>query len=264
MTALRSAPDFANLAGLGAEDHHHWEALPPVYLWLMQNIADGDKVLEVGPGKAPFPRADVFVDIADLSTIKGVTPEIAARSHVVDTNRERLPFADKEFDFVYCRHTLEDMWNPFLLCREMSRVGRGGYIETPSPMAELCRGIDGKCQGGNFDGRHPPWRGYYHHHWIVWEAGGTLNFVRKFPMVEAFEIDNIEFQLRSGGAYWNSYYLWEDAIKLHHWQMPVDVDMLGYPHLLSDACREATLGATRLFAFLKQYFEQKDAAVKVA
>jgi hypothetical protein len=62
--------------------------------------------------------------------------------HKIDPISEKLPFADKEFDFVYSRHVLEDSWNPFALCEEMSRVGKSGYIETPSPIVELGRGVD--------------------------------------------------------------------------------------------------------------------------
>jgi hypothetical protein len=40
-------------------------------------------------------------------------------------------------------HMLEDMYNPFPICAEMSRVAKAGYVETPSPVAELCRGVDG-------------------------------------------------------------------------------------------------------------------------
>jgi ubiquinone/menaquinone biosynthesis C-methylase UbiE len=48
-----------------------------------------------------------------------------------------LPYEDKEFDFVYCRHVLEDLIYPFRVIKEMQRVAKAGYIETPSPMAEL-------------------------------------------------------------------------------------------------------------------------------
>jgi hypothetical protein len=37
----------------------------------------------------------------------------------------------KILDVAICRHTLEDIANPVFLCRELSRVSRAGYVETP-------------------------------------------------------------------------------------------------------------------------------------
>jgi ubiquinone/menaquinone biosynthesis C-methylase UbiE len=44
----------------------------------------------------------------------------------------RLPFADKSFDYVYCSHVLEHADDPLAVCRELVRIGKRGYIETPT------------------------------------------------------------------------------------------------------------------------------------
>jgi hypothetical protein len=139
---------------------------------------DKTKVLELGPGLTPFSKATHFCGW-DQGTQK-----IDSNQHTVcDFSIQKLPYADKEFDFIYCRHVLEDLYNPFLLVEEMSRVGKTGYIETPSPLAELCKNID--C--GDTD---VPWRGYHHHNSFVWEHEGTLCFVKKFPIIEhIFKLD---------------------------------------------------------------------------
>jgi ubiquinone/menaquinone biosynthesis C-methylase UbiE len=139
---------------------------------------DKTKVLELGPGLTPFSKATHFCGW-DQGTQK-----IDSNQHTVcDFSIQKLPYADKEFDFIYCRHVLEDLYNPFLLVEEMSRVGKAGYIETPSPAAELCKNID--C--GN---SYVPWRGYHHHNSFVWEHEGTLCFVKKFPIIEhIFKLD---------------------------------------------------------------------------
>jgi hypothetical protein len=94
---------------------------------------DKTKVLELGPGLAPFSKATHFCGWDQGSQ------KIDSNQHTVcDFSIQKLPYADKEFDFIYCRHVLEDLYNPFLLVEEMSRVGKAGYIETPSPAAELC------------------------------------------------------------------------------------------------------------------------------
>jgi hypothetical protein len=133
---------------------------------------DKTKVLELGPGLTPFSKATHFCGWDQGSQ------KIDSNQHTVcDFSIQKLPYADKEFDFIYCRHVLEDLYNPFLLVEEMSRVGKAGYIETPSPAAELCKNID--C--GDL---YVPWRGYHHHNSFVWEHEGTLCFVKKFPIIE--------------------------------------------------------------------------------
>jgi hypothetical protein len=147
---------------------------------------DKTKVLELGPGLTPFSKATHFCGW-DQGTQK-----IDSNQHTVcDFSIQKLPYADKEFDFIYCRHVLEDLYNPFLLVEEMSRVGKAGYIETPSPAAELCKNID--C--GDL---YVPWRGYHHHNSFVWEHEGTLSHS------------------------WNTYMVWNDTIPYKHFQHDVD------------------------------------------
>src|ERR1700733_6220826 len=95
--------------------------------------------------------------------------------------RDPLPFGDKAFDFAYCRHVLEDLYNPFLLCTEMARVAMAGYIQTPSPLAEVCRGVDGNS---------PSWRGYQHHRFLIWDRNGILCFLSKYPIIEYVQFAN--------------------------------------------------------------------------
>ena len=113
-----------------------WAESEVVLDWLLaKKIKPHHKVLEIGPGRGPWDRADVFIDfdVKFMPKGKGIKADLA---------EDLIPFPNKTFDFVYCRHTLEDMFNPFHACREMSRVGKAGYIETPSPAAELAKGVD--------------------------------------------------------------------------------------------------------------------------
>lgn len=184
-------------------DKKHWAPNEAIVKWLAERLPADAKVLEIGPGFVPFPRATMFVDYKDL-------PNIPADKKIsVDLASTPLPFADKEFDFVYCRHVLEDMYNPFLLLKEMERVAKAGYIETPSPIAEMGRGVDGSS---------PPFRGYHHHHWVIWVHEKEMRFVSKYPIVEYFKFDEDEIvkRLREGAQTWNTHYLWEDKISFRH------------------------------------------------
>lgn len=212
-------------------DKHYWGPIQEV-LCLLESRYGGGRVLDVGPGHAPLPWA---TDTVDFVEVPGVRNFIKC-----DLTREPLPFPDKTFDFVFCRHLLEDSWNPFPVCAEMQRVGKAGYIETPSPVAEMCRGVDGAS---------PPYRGYFHHRFIVWAHAGELRFVSKYPLVEylQFDEDKLSFLLRSGPKYWNTYYLWTDEIRANHRQAPLDFEITrDYGTLLRDAVGQS-MAATDAF-----------------
>ena len=99
-------------------------------------INPGDKVLDVGSGYMPFPLATTLCDPFD---------EYTGEKTVHDTRPfvkcpvEELPFPDKSFDFVYCSHVLEHVNDPIQSCDELIRVGKRGYIETPSYTTDILR-----------------------------------------------------------------------------------------------------------------------------
>ena len=203
-------PALDRLVQLTDKDHHYWEPDANMVKALCDRLPDDAKVLEIGPGPVPFPRANVFIDIRDFG----------AKVNWIkcDANFERLPFDDKEFDFVYARHVLEDMYDPIHLCNEMTRVAKSGFIETPSPIAEFSRGVDGGS---------PAWRGYHHHRWLIWAKDGVLHFISKWPVIEyvgvpAPQQDQYLDMLRKGADYWNTRLYWEGEVKYRHIQCPQD------------------------------------------
>ena len=198
-----------------------WAPNQRVIDYLTNTVIPKDaKVLDIGPGHAPFKRANVSVDFVDVPGVENLIK--------CDLANEPLPFADKEFDFVYARHIIEDMYNPFPLLKEMSRVGKAGYVETPSPIAEIGRGVDGGS---------PPFRGYHHHRFIAWVAEDELRLVSKYAFIEycRFDEDQIDGRLAQD-RYWNTYYLWKDEIKVNHRQAPLHyVIPTHYTTVLSEA-----------------------------
>ena len=99
------------------------------------DIAKNDKVLDIGSGHLPFPLATHLADIAVTDNTygrAGVPFKYIDGKPVYECSVESTPFADKEFDFVYCSHVLEHTTNPEKACREIMRIGKRGYIETPT------------------------------------------------------------------------------------------------------------------------------------
>ena len=95
------------------------------------------RVLEIGPGNNPSFRADVLADkfLGDDSHRSGGL-RIYPHQKLVNAAAEALPFADKAFDYIICNQVLEHSDDPAQFLREVMRVGKAGYIETPSLLGE--------------------------------------------------------------------------------------------------------------------------------
>jgi len=131
-------------------------------------IRPGDKVLDMGSGHIPFPLATHLADISlsDHGLGRAGEPfQFIDGKPCFECGVEKTPFADKEFDFVYCSHVLEHATDPEAACAELARIGRRGFIETPAPGKDLflnAAGVSG-------------------HRWAVENAGGVLVFTEYSP-----------------------------------------------------------------------------------
>ena len=192
----------------------HWAPIKNIKDYICKHIPDGAKVLELGPGSEPLPKATHFCGWSNGEKQKFPNYE------VVDFSKDKLPYKDKEFDFVYARHVLEDLYNPFNCMDEMSRVAKAGFIECPSPIAEVCRDVE---NWKDFVPDNMKLRGYQHHHYIVWNDG-RLNFLHKFPTIERLELSSEKqiYELLENPYNWNMYYIWKDKIEYKNHNHPQD------------------------------------------
>jgi SAM-dependent methyltransferase len=100
----------------------------------LPDIPDDWKVLDIGPGEYPLPRADVYLDY-DIDKLTPLSKH--GKSTILGdimTKLERIP--DKHFDFVWCSHAMEHLTDPAAAAATISRIGKRGCMVVPSAMKE--------------------------------------------------------------------------------------------------------------------------------
>jgi hypothetical protein len=155
---------------------------------LIARLTPTDLVLDVGGWACPFNRAQWVLDAEPYDTrgyyrtfggppSQGGDQEWFSAATWVQRDicgREPWPFADRQFDFVICSHTLEDIRDPLWVCSELMRVGKSGYIEVPSREWETCRGIE-----------HPRLAGLSHHRWLIDMTDAKIRFLPKYHLIHS-------------------------------------------------------------------------------
>ena len=87
------------------------------------------KVLDIGCGYRAHPKASVIADVQDLSNYY-------KERKFIKINEKKLPFKDKEFDFVIASHVIEHVEDFEFFIKELERVSSKGYIELPSRLGD--------------------------------------------------------------------------------------------------------------------------------
>jgi hypothetical protein len=223
------------------------DPLPANVAETLQRIDDDALVLDVGGWWKPFNRADHVVDLLPFESRGGggsigPGPERfdASTWHRLDICAEPLPFADDQFDFVYCGQTLEDVRDPIAVCNELSRVAKAGYIEVPSMWIECCYDVDAPP---NSD-RYP---GYEKHRWLVHPENGELVFIPKLSWMSLYEfVPRDFFELhRFRQELWTTPWHWEGTVRAREWSFVGQEEIVPYITEMIDALnRKIEAGTT--------------------
>ena len=95
--------------------------------WLKSN--KDLKILDLGCSNNNYwPEANHFSDIWDFEEF---FKEKKLNFTKIQPD-QKLPFKDKEFDYVICAHVIENVNDPVMFKSEIERIGKAGYIELPT------------------------------------------------------------------------------------------------------------------------------------
>jgi len=92
------------------------------------------KVLDIGPGAYPLRRADVYID-RDPERLAPMRMD-GKKTALLDIAGGLKEIPDKAFDYVWCSHVLEHVFDPADCATTLSRIAKTGTIVMPSAIKE--------------------------------------------------------------------------------------------------------------------------------
>ena len=99
-------------------------------------VSEGDRAIDISSGADPFPHAGILTERFLEPTHHRHSQFQGRGKPVVISDIHNLPFRAGSFDYVYCCHVLEHVDDPICACTEIMRVGKRGYLETPTLMRD--------------------------------------------------------------------------------------------------------------------------------
>ena len=87
------------------------------------------KILDIGCGYSANKNASVVADIQDLANFY-------EGKNFIKISGKKLPFKDKEFDFVIASHVIEHVEDFEFFVKELERISSKGYIELPTRLGD--------------------------------------------------------------------------------------------------------------------------------
>jgi len=106
----------------------------------MHLVPEQGIILDLASGHNPFPKATILSDRFLEITAHRREELVRDKRPFLLLDVHHLPFKDKTIDYIYCSHVLEHVDDPEQACAELVRVGKAGYIETPTLMKDALFG----------------------------------------------------------------------------------------------------------------------------
>jgi len=131
------------------------------------DIKPGELAIDIGSGANPFHLATHLGERHLGETVhRQSTRLVMDHRPMICFDVLNAPFRDKAWDFVFCSHMIEHVEKPGAALREISRIGKRGYIEAPSKTSDVLMNFT-KIEGL--------------HKWHSLVAGDTLALIEWSP-----------------------------------------------------------------------------------
>lgn len=204
-----------------------------------QSIKLTDKVLDIGGAFHPCYRANYIMDIVPYNFYGDMKkrmypPEynecfFNEKTYIQRDICDRMPFPfdDKYFDFVIASQVLEDIRDPIFVCSEIVRIGKRGYVETPSRYLEQT--LRGRICG------------YSHHRWLVEYSKNKIEFTHKAHMLHFDPFFYLLPPPKGFGInpkYEVIGFLWEESFDYAENCLPTEEEMAKYLHHIQYRVKE--------------------------
>lgn len=179
------------------------------------HIGKKEKVLEIGSGHNPTYRANVIVErFIDTNYHRCGDVKVYNHQTFIHASGEKLPFKDKEFDYVICNQVLEHVEDPISFVSELSRVAKRGYIETPSLIGEFLFPKES-------------------HKWVILDLNGKLILFEKDKMPGNYQNDYGELFLNYlpyQSIPYSLLWMTEGDITINRYEWKDNIDIIVNPH----------------------------------
>ena len=191
--------------------------------WLSKN--NNLKILDLGCSLSSYwPEANHYADIDDFSK---EFKDLNLKFTQIKPN-QKLPFKDKEFDYVILSHVLEHVPNLLEFVSELERIAKAGYIELPTKLNDnLVFGCDEEDVG--------------HKWWFEYDDDNNqLLYTEKADVLEKFI---------TVGQIWKFHKFFEDSLLLQvYWEEKIKL-----------ARREPVKFEKKIYflGLVKKYFSKK-------
>ena len=125
-------------------------------IYLQSGLPKSARVLEIGPGHNPWFRSDVLCEKYLKDNTERQGDLVRDGRPLIHSDACNMPFEDKSFDFIFCSHIMEHVEDIEGFLKEIQRVGKAGYLETPNYLFEQTVGTTT-------------------HKWAFWVENGVLH-----------------------------------------------------------------------------------------
>lgn len=99
-----------------------------------------------------------------------------------------------KFDFAICTHVLEDIRNPEIVVSGLSKIAKEGFVSVPSTHWELGHVECITAEDMIVWSVKRPFRGFYHHRWILTIREGILVVVPKLTIINSLDLPEVDMK----------------------------------------------------------------------